>query len=115
MRHLFSRSAMRILALCLVLSLCLSVLPAAAEGTRTLVLYWTNVGGDIEGATPIRFSSSLAQPQTKAYASLSATHTSFRVFAFYQPGNISEDPALHFPARRWKINWPAPTAPRTPC
>ncbi len=48
MRHLFSRSAMRILALCLVLSLCLSVLPAAAEGTRTLVLYWTNVGGDYE-------------------------------------------------------------------
>ena len=57
---------------------------------------WTNVGGDIEGATPIRFSSSLAQTQTKAYASLSATHTSFRVFAFYQPGNISEDPALHY-------------------
>ena len=57
---------------------------------------WTNVGGDIEGATPIRFSSSLAQPQTKAYASLSTTHTSFRVFAFYQPGNISEDPALHY-------------------
>ena len=53
---------------------------------------WAPLGGD----KPVRFSSSLAVPATKSHASLSTTCTSFSVFAFYQAGNISEDPSLHY-------------------
>jgi hypothetical protein len=52
---------------------------------------WTNVGGDIEGATPIRFSSSLSTPTTKSYDPLNSVYTSFRVFAFYQPAGTWAD------------------------
>ena len=49
MRHLFSRSAGKILALCLILALSFSLVPlSGAEGTRTLVLYWTNPDAEYE-------------------------------------------------------------------
>ena len=57
---------------------------------------WTYVNGTPDGALPVRFSSSLAVPVTKSHAALSSLYTSFRVFAFYQSGNISEDPAEHY-------------------
>ena len=52
---------------------------------------WNLLGGD----KPVTFSTSIAAPETKT-TSLSSIYTSFRVFAFYQAGNISEDPGEHY-------------------
>ena len=49
MRHLFSRFAKKVLAFCLIPALFLPVLSfGAAEGSRTLVLYWTEPDGVYE-------------------------------------------------------------------
>ncbi len=46
MRHLFSRSGKKAISLCLAFMMILSLVPlASAEGTRTLVLYWTQRDG----------------------------------------------------------------------
>ena len=53
---------------------------------------WTQLGGDV----PITFGTSVTGPATRTYTQLSSICTSFRVFAFYQAGVVSDDPATRY-------------------